>query len=317
MRSADFPYLPKDFIETATGLVFAVVAYAPEDGGKVGCFLRYVKQSGGWQKVNTAEANALLAKNNPEYHHYSESIEAHYHAVMVSDIVRHYQPEQTLLKRLLDENKTAHDIKLHKLVAILEQYGADRLFLGLTGSMLIGQECDSSDIDLVVYGRENFQRTRRAVQAALLAGELAPLDMVAMRDNYARRAGELDFESFSWHDSRKYNKAMVSGTKFDIGMVCLPAEVAYDLSSYHKQGKRIFQTRIEDASQAFDYPARYQVADLETPEVLVFTHSYVGQAEKGELVEISGVIECNAQGHSRLVVGSSREAAGEYIKVIK
>ncbi len=317
MRVANFPYLPKDFIETATGLIFAVVAYAPEAQGKVGCFLRYVKQDSFWQKVNTAEANALLAKKHPEYHYYSTVVEAHYHAVPIADIVAHHLPEQILLTRISITDNSAHAIKLQKLIAILEQYGADCLFLGLTGSMLIGQEHASSDIDLVVYGRENFQQTRRAVQAALSAGVLAPLDTAAMRDNYDRRAGALDFESFSWHDSRKYNKAMVSGTKFDIGMVCLPSEVAYDLSPYQKQAKRVFQTTIKDASEAFDYPARYRVTDAETPEVLVFTHSYVGQAEKGEQVEISGVVERNTQGHCRLVVGSSREAAGEYIKVIR
>jgi predicted nucleotidyltransferase len=317
MRIQHFPYLPKDFIETTSGLIFAVVAYAPEPDGQVACFLRYIKQDGSWGKVSTMQANTLLAEKHPNYYHYADAIEAYYHAVPVADIVRHYQPKQALLTRLAAASETEHDIKLQQLISILEQYGADRLFLGLTGSMLIGQEQASSDIDLVVYGRENFRQARGSVQAALLAGVLAPLDEAAMRDNYNRRAGELDFDDFSWHDSRKYNKAMVAGTKFDIGMVCLPSEVAYDLSSYQKQTPRVFQTTIEDASQAFDYPARYQVADSDTPEVLVFTHSYVGQAEKGERVEISGVVERNAQGHSRLIVGSSREAAGEYIKVIR
>jgi len=32
MRKAEFPYLPKDFIETAEGLIFAVVSYQAQDG---------------------------------------------------------------------------------------------------------------------------------------------------------------------------------------------------------------------------------------------------------------------------------------------
>ena len=320
MRAAEFPFLPKDFIETASGLIFAVVQYhvaMVDNIPSVGCFLRYVRAGTGWKKVNTASANALLTAEFPEYLYYSEAIAAHYHAVPIVDIVQHHQPEAVLQARRMRRDNSPHATTLRQLIILLERYGANSLYFGLTGSMLIEQESATSDVDLAVYGRENFQQTRRAVQAALVTGDLQPLDAAAMRENYDRRAGALDYESFSWHDSRKYNKAVINGIKFDIGMVCFKDEVMADLTAYQKHEKRTFQTRIMDAVLGFDYPARYQIADRETPEVLVFTHSYVGQAEKGELVEISGVVERNAQGHSRLVIGSSREAAGEYIKVIK
>ena len=64
MRQIAFPYLPKDFIETAEGLIFAVVSYQAQDG-KVGCFLRYVRKGNGWRKGATDEANTLLQKNYP------------------------------------------------------------------------------------------------------------------------------------------------------------------------------------------------------------------------------------------------------------
>ena len=70
-RPDDFPYLPKDFIETAEGLIFAVVSYGPQ-AGKVGCFLRYVKSGSGWQKIATEAANRLLAKQYPHYLYHSE-----------------------------------------------------------------------------------------------------------------------------------------------------------------------------------------------------------------------------------------------------
>ena len=43
-------------------------------------------------------------------------------------------------------------------------------------------------------------------------------------------------------------------------------------------------------------------------------HVYlVGKADKGETVEVSGIVEQTPQGVKRIVVGSSREAPGEYI----
>ncbi|MFT7235918.1 MAG: putative nucleotidyltransferase, partial [Methylophagaceae bacterium] len=56
----------------------------------------------------------------------------------------------------------------------------------------------------------------------------------------------------------------------------------------------------------------------EVTEILVYTNTYVGQAKTGEKIEVSGAVECDiATGKCRLIVGSSREAVGEYIKVIK
>eukprot|EP00581_Thalassiosira_minuscula_P035220 CAMPEP_0184467484 /NCGR_PEP_ID=MMETSP0740-20130409/72400_1 /TAXON_ID=385413 /ORGANISM="Thalassiosira miniscula, Strain CCMP1093" /LENGTH=56 /DNA_ID=CAMNT_0026842817 /DNA_START=242 /DNA_END=408 /DNA_ORIENTATION=+ len=51
MRQADFPYLPKDFVQTKDGLMFAVVSYHPHQQ-KVGSFLRYASSGDAWQKVD-------------------------------------------------------------------------------------------------------------------------------------------------------------------------------------------------------------------------------------------------------------------------
>jgi len=144
------------------------------------------------------------------------------------------------------------------------------------------------------------------------------LDLTLMKDNFQRRAGELSFDEFSWHESRKHNKASIDGTKFDLGMVCLSDEIQFDDKQYQKQGMRTITTKVLSDLRSFDFPAVYIVDDELTPEVLSFTHTYVGQAKQGEQIEVSGALECNiATGKCRLIVGSTREAEGEYIKVIK
>jgi len=107
------------------------------------------------------------------------------------------------------------------------------------------------------------------------------------------------------------------GTKFDIGMVLLEKELENDSGQYTKQGTRVFTAMVTNDRHGFDLPARYQVDDEITPEILSFTHTYVGQAVVGETIEVAGAVECNEQGQCRLIVGSSREAKNEYIKVIK
>jgi len=317
MRDAVFPYLPKDFIQTREGLIFAVVSYQAHEA-KVGCFLRYVLKDDVWEKIDTEYANQLLQQNYPQYCYKSAQFDAVFHAVPVSDISVHHRPEQRLKDVLQRKARDEIEAKLHKLIPILVRYGAERHNLGLTGSMLINQQREKSDIDLVVYSREAFQKTRQAVGNALAEGALDKLDATLMADNFNRRAAELSFDEFAWHENRKLNKAAIEGTKFDIGMVCSANEIELDKKQYKKQGIRTIKTTVLDDHRAFDFPAHYVVDDEMTPDVLSFTHTYVGQAELGETIEVSGAVERDVTtGKCRLIVGSTREAEGEYIKVCR
>lgn len=317
MRQADFPYLPKDFVQTKDGLMFAVVSYHPHQQ-KVGSFLRYARSGDAWQKVDTAQANRLLSRHHPQYLFKSKQFDAEFHAVNITDVVKHHRPEQRLKALLAAKPQDEIEQKLHKLITILVRFGVNCDFLGLTGSMLIGQQKKGSDIDLVVYGRQAFHQTRDAVKQAVASGLIEELDLSLMKDNFNRRGGDLNFDEFAWHESRKFNKAAIDGTKFDIGMVCLPDELEHDHHHYIKQGVSTVKAVVLDDHQAFDFPARYLIDNEMTPEVVSFTHTYVGQAIAGETIEVAGAVECDsASGQRRLVVGSTREAIGEYIKVCR
>lgn len=316
MRTADFPFLPKDFIETAEGLIFAVISYHPHDN-KVGAFLRYVKTDDRWQKIDTDAANRLLTRHYPQYLYHSGQFDAAFHAVSTEAILVHHQPEHKLQKLLDGEPTDLLTEKLHKLVNILTESGVELQHLGITGSMLISQQRHDSDIDLVVYGRKAFHAVREAVKKAVDADKLQPLDETLMQDNFQRRSSSLDFGTFAWHEQRKYNKAVIDGSKFDIGMVCLSDELEVEHRHFMKRGSQVTKARVIDDQYAFDFPARYLIDHPRTPEVICFTHTYVGQAFKGEMIEVAGAVECDNAGSCRIVVGSSREATGEYIKVYK
>jgi hypothetical protein len=101
-------------------------------------------------------------------------------------------------------------------------------------------------------------------------------------------------------------------------MVSLPQELEHDHHHYIKQGISTVKATVIDDHRAFDFPAHYLIDNEMTPEVVSFTHTYVGQAQVGETIEVTGAVECDsASGQRRLVVGSTREAIGEYIKVCR
>jgi uncharacterized protein len=312
-------YLPKDFIETAEGLCFAVVQNGAEICGKVDkvlCFLRYVKgDDTQWQKISTEQANAYLQTHYPEYLHYSAVLDAQLHAVAIEKIVQHHQPRQRLQQVLAKQQRDKVEQDLYDLCLLFQHNGLDLAQAGVTGSILLGVQQQSSDVDLVFYDREIFQKAR-AITANLIEqkqlGDLAEHDW---QEAYARRSCTLTLAEYIWHECRKFNKGLINGRKFDLNFV---DELVHSESvSYHKLGEMTLQCKITEDSYGFDYPALYTIDHETIKTVVCFIATYTGQAFVGETIEVSGLLEQAEDGSKRIVVGSSREATGEYIKVIQ
>ena len=305
-------YLPKDFIETAEGLIFAVVA-AGEEERRVLAFLRYRRTPDGFTKLSTQQANALLDTRHPAYRYFSRSRDVRLHGVPADAIVRHHRPRRRLQAICGNTDGDRLERKLARLVAHFTANGLDSREIGVTGSMLIGAHNRSSDIDLVFYRRETFFQAREIVRRLVDREILQPLDDALWRDAYRRRGCSISFETFLWHERRKHNKAAIDQTKFDISLLAEgePPEQA----RYNKLGKARVRCRVTDDSRGFDYPARYRLDHPEIAEVVSYTATYAGQAYTGEQVEIQGRLERADDGRRRIIIGSDREAAGEYLKV--
>jgi predicted nucleotidyltransferase len=304
---------PKSFIETAEGLIFAVVAEGFENE-KVRCFLRYVcDENKQWRKVKTDEANALLAKKHSDYLFHSAEFDADLHAVSVEKITKNHQPKQRL-KQLLDN--ISHDEienECVNLCRLFENAGIDLNQFGVTGSLLIEQQKPSSDIDLVCYDLAVFHKCRNAVQNLIQQKLLGNLNEKDWRESYERRDCDLTFEEYVWHEVRKFNKGLIYGRKFDLSLVEINKT---DKTVYKKLDAIKIKTNVIDDSRAFCYPAEFKIAHSKIQNVVCFTATYVGQAQNDETVEISGQLEQDEFGNQRIVVGSNREARGEYIKVL-
>jgi hypothetical protein len=302
-------FLAKDFIETAENLIFAVVADGTEQD-KVLCFLRYAHH----KKVSTRAANDLLQQHHADYLHYSPVLDAHLHAVPLHRIIQHYQPKQRLQDILHIAQPDSIQQDLIALCDLLHKNGVDLRQCGVTGSLLIGAQQASSDIDLVCYGREIFHQCRAVVRDLIAQHALHTLSDADWQASYQRRDCELNFADYHWHEQRKFNKALINGRKFDVSLSDVSRLSA---TSYQKCGAITLQCRVIDDGYAFDYPAEFTIDHEHIRTVVCFTATYTGQAIRGEWIEVSGVVEQNAQGDKRIVVGSSREAHGEYIKVIR
>ncbi|WP_198243833.1 hypothetical protein [methane-oxidizing endosymbiont of Gigantopelta aegis] len=304
---------PKDFIETNTGLVFAVVDGEPEQG-RVLCFLRYRQHGGRWQKLGTVEANRLLQQHDPETLFFSNRLQATVHAVPMSHIQAHHRPQVRLQQLLSVSAKDDVEQALQGFCTLLKQYGLDLQQVGVTGSMLIGAQNTASDIDLVFYRRSVFQHARRIVADLVQHDLCQSLNLSDWEDAWRRRGCDLTLPEYIAGERRKHNKVMFKQRKIDLSL--LADDAPKPGSSWHKKGHVTVSVKVIDATYAFDYPAVYKIEHSAIMEIVCFTATYFGQAEAGEWVEVAGQLEVAETGEKRIIIGSSREATGEYMRSV-
>ena len=294
-------------------MIFAVVSYSEEEQ-RVLSFLRYQHTSTGYKKLSTGNANKLLAEHWPEYLYYSRERDVNLHGVPRQRIVSHHRPRKRLREIMQHDHNDEIERKLCSLLDLFVAHGLRVQDIGVTGSLLIGAQNRHSDIDLVFYRREAFFKARAAIRQLLADGTLQTLDPALWKDAYERRGCSLTFEEFLWHEQRKFNKAAIEHTKFDISL--LAGAQRATPSHYRKHGSITLESRLTEDRYSFDYPARYGLAHPSIKEVVSYTATYAGQARKGEMIEVQGQLEISAQGQQRIVVGTDREAPGEFIKVL-
>jgi len=306
--------LAKDFIETSEGLIFAVVESGLEDG-KVLCFLRYIKSDNQWQKVNTEQANQMLTDHYPLYLYFSVAKQAHCHALTLDQIVKHHQPKLRLQQLIKAVKTDKVETDCQALCSLYQQQGLDLEQAGVTGSILISAQKSSSDIDLVFYSRQVFNQAREITRQLILQGDCAELNNQDWLESYDRRSCDLSFNEYVWHEKRKFNKAIINQRKFDLNLLN-NAGHSDEPAAYQKIGPIVLKVEVIDDSKSFDYPAEFIIKHPQISSIVCYTATYTGQAKAGEWVDVSGVIEQRGDSQQRIVVGSDREARGEYIKVI-
>jgi predicted nucleotidyltransferase len=297
------PVRLRDFIEDTDGWLYAVSTYDNDE--KVGCVLRYVPDESGervnpsgkrYRKYDFEDAYAFIASNKPTYANLVQRIP-------IKDIKKVLKPDVEI-SRIARKH-----LRVQKL---LDLFMLPPGIIGCTGSLLCGLENETSDIDMVVYGKHWFT-AQSQVRQEILNGTLEGLSSDMWRKVYEKRKPEISFDYFVLHELRKWNRGQIEGTYFDILYTR-----AYDELKSAPTGRGIvigkmeIEAKVTDASLAFDSPAVYEVEHESVSRVLSFTHTYSGQALAGETIEACGI--CEQHGNEQwLVVGTTREARGEYI----
>jgi hypothetical protein len=302
----------RDFVITKRDWIFSVVRYDLGDD-ELQCLLRYVPDAKGgrvsaegrgkYRKLDFYDGYEFLRKYCPDY-------VKDVHVIPKEDIKEILRPEVRL--PVISER----DAGAKTIFELLGRH-IPKGRIGITGSFLCGLNGEKSDLDFVIYGRENFNRAREVVKDANEAGLTTEINEELWRRIYHKRKPELSYEDFVAHEMRKGHRGAIGSTYFDILYVRDAEELKrLDKRNYEKgerAGYRTITAEVKDATFSFDSPAIYEIAHPEVSKILSFTHTYAGQALAGETIEARGMIE-RTKYETRLVVGTTREAKGEWIR---
>jgi len=229
---------------------------------------------------NFQKLNEIFRRDFPEYVQFCPLRQKELISPPKSLIKTVYVPNrrlQTLLKRRKRDH--LQDLTL-KIISILSAESCVPLEdFGLHGSIALNMHSAESDIDLVVYGAENFRRLEAAVHRLFKEGKL---------DAVRKNRGEYKGKVFVYNAVRKPEEVKVKYGDYK----CTPvAPITFDC-------------RIEDDNETVFRPAIYKICDYQplnspsrlektkTPKTVVsMIGCFRNVATKDERIEVSGMLE--------------------------
>ena len=335
------PFLPAEvvesfYLETRDRLFFsvkglehppdrwiAVLRYAPDpQGGRINNGQSFRRLYG------FSEQEQFIQTNCPQYLAYDPFFQTTLQSVPSSLVHRIHDPRRRLQELLRAPDSKEIEKDAAAFAALLQkEAGVPWHSLGISGSLLISLDNDSSDLDISVFGKQNCQRVHHALQRLLQdksCGELARLGPQGVKQLYAERSADtnLDFGEFLRLESRKVNQGRFRDRIYFIRFIkeAHEADGSYGQLRYTRLGQASITAVISEDSEAILTPCSYAVSEVRDPgghkqpeltEIVSFRARFCEQARRGEFIEASGTLEL-VQSNSgcswkRLLLGNSPE----------
>jgi len=339
----------RDYLKTREGWYFAVVGNVhPHD--RAIAYLKYVpSKSGMWGSKSKrydrvlkhytmqdlTRTFELLNSCHPEYMFHSTVLGLTFSAVPHTAIRRHLIPERRLTQLLRDGPEDALEKKVVKLARELSAMANIPIeSFGVTGSVLMDTHREFSDIDLVVYGKNQSLSVKKALSSLLDEdkGEIQRMRGQSLEDFIRERVTSNNLTSQEAIElyKRKWNRGQAFGTCFSVHPVKRENEVTerYGDRQYAPIGMTEVEAIVRDSSDSMFMPAAYSVDNVrwlsgektrDVREVVSYEGLYADIAGEGERVRIKGkledvVVSGTGRLHQRIVIGSQEALNTDYLK---
>ncbi len=254
----------------------------------------------------------------PEYLYYSPYLSKEVFAVPKNKIKKVFSSKSALgsmIKKDEKYKKTIYRTAVNLIRLLSSEADVSLDFFGIRGSLLLEMAYEFSDIDITVFGKENFFKVKESLKR-LVAKEVL---------------GYLFENEF---DKRRKNKGIFNGKKFVITATRLYDEIYEKYGDFRyiplKQAK--IKCEVTNSSESVFRPAKYfikSIVPLEDDSSIVDEKSLKelvsmnGQhrdfLNEGDQIVVKGMLESKENTQTgeidfHIVVGS--EMAKEYIKIL-
>ncbi|RLG47931.1 MAG: hypothetical protein DRN92_02110 [Thermoproteota archaeon] len=287
-----------------------------------------------YSTVGVLSTQEYLSKKKPEYLYEDPFMNILITAVPVESIKVHFLPEERVKQIFSKENRDPLEEEVVELISIFSrECGIALENFGLTGSLLLGiHDPGFSDIDLIVYGKENSIKLLEQLpqlyesydELELLSGEL-----LERRIKDTARIYFLEPKIAAKLCRKKMDRGLFRGRQFSIHPVKTEAEVEerYGQKKYEPLGMITISCVVEDCRDSIFMPSKYSIREAKTiddkscpeiREVVSYEGLYSGIAEEGEEIVVRGKLESvknveNGSTSFRVLVGSFEAKGRDFI----
>ncbi|MEM4306259.1 MAG: hypothetical protein QXD61_09835 [Candidatus Caldarchaeum sp.] len=338
LRDSKHLYLDHDFVETGDGWIFGVVSNT-HPPGRILAYLKYIPGNGVWTRDGIAYKRVLttysmrevaqmvenVRRSRPEYIYMDPANGEEFVYVPVERVMKHYRCEEGLA-RILERPLNRVEAVCAELVNQLSsRSGVSIGFFGVSGSLLLRLYNPAADIDLVVYGGENFRKVIEASYRLQTETTLAENHAILVK-NYMTKypITQEDAEELA---KRCRTRGIYNGTPYSLHAVKTLRENKRNygevVSRYIGVEKTIL--RITDASESMFTPAVYGVEDIggkNVEQLICYDTTFAALFTEGDVVEALGKLEktndtIENRVYRSLVIGTTRTADIEYVKPLR
>jgi uncharacterized protein len=322
-----------DLIKSKSNVVFDVkgLVHPPN---KIIAFPRFIPSPQGTRQgknalygkvYNLGDRFKYLQENHPDLIVFDPVFGETLCEVPLDQIAEHYQPTEKLASIRASKHLSTLERKALELATTLKEkadipWGA----IGISGSIMAGLTNEKSDIDPLVYGKENSRKAYTALQELLKKADsgFTPYSREELQTlfDFRSKDTQMSFEDFVLVESRKAFQGMFMGTDYFIRFVKGWSETneQYDDVCFKNSGYTKITANIADDSDSLFTPCTYQLNDVAvvegpklTPitEIVSFRGRFCQQATNNEAIEAQGKVELvtdkkNLSEHYRLILGN-------------
>ncbi len=279
--------------------VFAFLKYIPATFKNL-FNLKYLENSWNHEGHRVFRAEQLYTAHNyrsfletfrtdfPDYVYFCPFRTKEIISVPLTSIRRVYSPRECLHDLTMIRNK---DTLQNAALDLIEMFSRESQIglndFGIHGSIALNMHTPKSDIDLVVYGRQNFRKLEKTIS----------------------KLSERQTLAYVWKnrpDAARRYKAKYKGRLFMYNAVRKKEEINanYGLFRYSPVNYIEFRSKIIDDTEAMFRPAIYRISDYEPtntesrlkettiPTIVVsMVGCYRNVARKGDMIQVSGMLE--------------------------